>query len=265
MPVNKVRRNGSFAPLSAQAYKDDALMEAGEAAELLFYRALSFSADVLRDGFVTDSQLVRVVAHGMRDARKRADKLVAVNLWTREDGGYNVRSWLKWNRSREEIEELQDRDTRRKPKSSERIPNGNQSESEPEPPHDSDGIQSESDPSHAGRRARPPSPSPSPTPTTEKTSLTAARRAEDTALFDAFWEAYPRKVGKDSARKAWTKATKTTSTVAIIEGAKNYAEQRGGEDPQYTAHPASWLNAGRWADERVTKPPVESWRRYSEQ
>lgn len=83
----------------------------------------------------------------------------------------------------------------------------------------------------------------------DKDSLTAARRARVDQSFDDFWAAYPRRVGKDAARKAWAKACVSTSTVQIIEGAKNYAGQREGEDSQYTAHPATWLNAGRWDDE----------------
>lgn len=154
MPVNKVRRLGSFAPLSASAWTDDALAEAGEAAELLFYRTLSFSAHVLRDGFVTDSQLIRMVGHGMKDAKKRADRLCAVGLWVKADNGYWVRSWLKWNRSREEIETLQRKDAGRKSQSartpdvdsgpdgsdSDRNPNGVQSDSESDALFNQDGF-----------------------------------------------------------------------------------------------------------------------------
>lgn len=103
MAVNKVRRNGSYAPLSAHYYKDDAIDEAGEAAELLYVRGLAFCADVLSDGFISDRQLVRFVGVGMTDAPERADMLVKVGLWERADGGYRVRSWLHWNRSRDEI------------------------------------------------------------------------------------------------------------------------------------------------------------------
>lgn len=144
MPVNKVRRLGSFAPLSASAWTDDALAEAGEAAELLFYRALSFSAHVLRDGFVTDHQLVRMVGHGMRDAKKRADRLCAVGLWVREDGGYRVRSWLKWNRSRTEIEDLQRKDAGRKA-SGGASPTGKRDTSDSDSARTPNGIQPESE------------------------------------------------------------------------------------------------------------------------
>lgn len=128
MPNNKVRRNGSYAPLSAHAYKDDAVAQAGEAAELLYYRGLSFCADVLSDGYISDLQLQRHVGVGMRDVKRRAQRLIEVGLWVREDAGYRVRSWLKWNRSREEIETDLRKDSGRKadkpPAESSRNPNG---------------------------------------------------------------------------------------------------------------------------------------------
>lgn len=116
MPVNKIRRNGSYAPLSAHYYKDDDIADAGEKAELLYVRGLAFSADVLRDGFISDTQLARFVGVGMRDAKARAERLVAVGLWIRDDdeGGYWVKSWSKWNQSLEEIRERQHKDAERK-------------------------------------------------------------------------------------------------------------------------------------------------------
>ena len=114
MAVNKIRRNGSYAPLSAHYYKDDAIAEAGEKAELLFVRGLAFCADVLKDGFISDVQLVRFVGVGMRDAQARATRLVDAELWERVDGGYVVRSWEKWNQSLSEIKAKQKADAERK-------------------------------------------------------------------------------------------------------------------------------------------------------
>lgn len=155
MPVNKVRRNGSYAPLSAHYYKDDAVAEAGEGAELLFLRGLAFVADVLSDGFISETQLTRFVGVGMKSVTARANRLVTVGLWSREDGGYRVNAWLKWNRSNEEITGLQRKDADRKAGSkpepdpeepepepeSERIPNGNQSDSDSDSEATPNGVQ----------------------------------------------------------------------------------------------------------------------------
>lgn len=80
-------------------------------------------------------------------------------------------------------------------------------------------------------------------------TINISSSSNDDGQFEAFWQIYPRKVGKQAALKAWVKARKTASAQQILEGARTYARQRDGEDPMYTAHPSSWLNAGRWDDE----------------
>lgn len=89
------RRVGAYAKLLANYASDDAIIEAGEAAELLFVRGLAFCATSDADGFITDAQVVRYVGAGMKDALKRAERLAATGLWERLDGGYLVRSWTK--------------------------------------------------------------------------------------------------------------------------------------------------------------------------
>lgn len=148
MAVNKVRRNGSYAPLSAHYYKDDAVGEAGEAAELLFVRGLAFCADVLSDGFISDMQLARFVGVGMKDPVRRAKRLVEVGLWGRAEGGYQVLAWLGWNRSRAEIMDYQAKDAARKGKGT-----TGQPESEPPPPDPPNGVPPESERNPNGSHA----------------------------------------------------------------------------------------------------------------
>lgn len=122
MPVNQVKRNGSYAPLSAHYYKDDAIAEAGPMAELLYVRGLAFCADVLSDGFISDTQLIRFVGVGIPTPRKHAERLVLVGLWEKaqpdllgsEGTGYVVRAWAKWNLTKAQIQEKQRRDADRK-------------------------------------------------------------------------------------------------------------------------------------------------------
>lgn len=105
---------GPYAPLSATYYRDDAILEAGERAEVLFTRGLAFSSDSNADGFITDRQLSLVLGIGLRGIQQRADALVSVGLWERLDGGYNVRAWLKWNRSADELGRVRKKDRDRK-------------------------------------------------------------------------------------------------------------------------------------------------------
>jgi hypothetical protein len=109
--VNQIKRNGSYAPLSANYYDDDAIMAAGERAEVLFTRALAFCARTLNDGFITDLQLTTFRLPGVK---ARADKLVEVELWERVDGGFLVIQWPKWNLTKAEIEAKQKKDAERK-------------------------------------------------------------------------------------------------------------------------------------------------------
>lgn len=72
------------------------------------------------------------------------------------------------------------------------------------------------------------------------------------ALFDTFWKAYPSKVGKDAAKKAFAKRKPTPELLS--EMLKAIAEQKTSlawvkEDGQFIPHPATWLNQGRWMDE----------------
>ena len=68
--------------------------------------------------------------------------------------------------------------------------------------------------------------------------------------FDEFWSAYPRKIGKKAALKAWAKATDKPGVQEIIgkinELKSTHEWQKDGG--QFIPHPATWLNEGRWSD-----------------
>ncbi|WGH91433.1 hypothetical protein QDX21_07140 [Auritidibacter ignavus] len=83
------------------------------------------------------------------------------------------------------------------------------------------------------------------TPSDTKTKK-PARYAEE---FETWWEIYPRKVGKERAAKAFATATEKATLEELNKGAENYRRAVVGKDPTYIAHPATWLNSGRWTDE----------------
>lgn len=76
--------------------------------------------------------------------------------------------------------------------------------------------------------------------------------SNEPSSFDVFWKTYPRRVGKQAAQKAFLKALKAATAEEIIGGAKRYAEDPN-RAASFTAHPTTWLNAGRWNDEPL--PP----------
>lgn len=86
---------------------------------------------------------------------------------------------------------------------------------------------------------------------TEKKVTPRAMRAE---FDESFWPVCPKKVGKEQAFKAFLKARKANDLAVLVDGMRRYALSRDGQEDQYTAHPSTWLAAGRWADEANSAP-----------
>jgi hypothetical protein len=78
--------------------------------------------------------------------------------------------------------------------------------------------------------------------------------------WDTWWAAYPRKVGKLAAEKAYAKARKRASVQDLLTGIARYIQHK--PDWQAYAHPASWLNAGRWMDDYSVPAPSEAPKPY---
>jgi hypothetical protein len=70
--------------------------------------------------------------------------------------------------------------------------------------------------------------------------------------FDAFWQLYPRHVGKASALKAWRKAATSEEVFAeIMAGLKVQLPRMASTiDKSFIPHASTWLNGRRWEDER---------------
>lgn len=78
----------------------------------------------------------------------------------------------------------------------------------------------------------------------------------DTA-FDTFWKAYPRKVGKDDARKVFARKKCASIIVPIIAAieAQKLGVQWCKDDGRFIPHPSTWLNRGSWDDEVILAGP----------
>lgn len=106
-----------------------------------------------------------------------------------------------------------------------------------------------------------PAPIPAPTPSPKNSCSPASRSSEPDSKpkpkpgsdtdpdWCRFWAAWPRKVDKGHARKAWTAATKHTDPAVIIAAAEQYRNHVAGADPKFIPHPATWLNGERWNDQ----------------
>lgn len=67
--------------------------------------------------------------------------------------------------------------------------------------------------------------------------------------FDEFWRAYPRRVGKFDAEKAWNKISPTKELADRIIGAIHWQIYTWEKPYRFVPYPATWLRAGRWNDE----------------
>ena len=101
---------------------------------------------------------------------------------------------------------------------------------------------------HDANGATPMSPKPSLEPSLIEPPINIDHRRAISAEFDIFWQTYPRKVGKTAAEKVFKKIALTVDTSLILDGALRYAMDPNRQD-EFTAHPTTWLNAGRWDDE----------------
>lgn len=91
----------------------------------------------------------------------------------------------------------------------------------------------------------------SPNPSIETSNRTSKDMTDD-GDFDEFWRVYPRKEAKKEAMKAWRRAIRTEAPSVIIAAALRYRADPN-RDAEFTAHPTTWLNQGRWEDEPL--PP----------
>jgi hypothetical protein len=107
------KKPGAYAPLSAHYADDDRIMAAGEEAELLFVRLLAYCARTPKtEGHITHAQVKTRL--GLDGAESRAETCAEVGLLERTDTGYQIRSWLKWNLSAEEVERVRTQERNRK-------------------------------------------------------------------------------------------------------------------------------------------------------
>ncbi|MFD5022252.1 replication protein [Paenibacillus sp. NPDC058367] len=81
---------------------------------------------------------------------------------------------------------------------------------------------------------------------------------ENIAMFDNFYEIYPRKVSREAAKKAWDKLCKNEDfdPVIAIQYTSNFAEtcKLLQTDKKFIPHPSTFLNQKRFKDYEVIDP-----------
>ena len=278
-----MKRPGIYAPLSAYYFDDAAIMEVGEDAELLYVRMLAYASRQMEfEGFISDRVILtrlgimpRESGNGTgnvpgTDAGSRAGLLAEYGLLTREEGGYRISGWLKWNKSAAELGKERARDRQRKtmPDKGVHFPG----------PGNDTGKRSGTD--TGIRRQRPDQTRPDTDQTLGDGSSsiietvdgevcssadaesegdeisaelipfdTKPRPANIDADFADWWEHYPRKVGKGQAIKAYRAARKKATAEALVAAVDIQTPMLTARGSQYCPHPSTWLNGERWRDD----------------
>lgn len=177
-----------------------------------------------------------------------AEHLVECGLFDRDGDDYLIHDYLDYQRSAAEIKDLSEKRSESGKRGvavreANRQATANQLAKQT---HEQTPSKPEAEPQ--------PQPQPPPSVRAQNTPASASLDAE----FEKFWKTYPRRVGKQAARKVWDKARKTTSTDVILAAAERYRDDPN-RSPQFTAHPTTWLNQGRWDDEPLPdREPVLS-------
>lgn len=111
----------------------------------------------------------------------------------------------------------------------------------------------------------------------KKGNNTTSRKRADGEIspgFISFWTAYPRKVAKQTALKAWCKAGVDDSKALIETILADIRRRLDGEwkdkELQYIPHPATYINQRRWEDESSATDTAEpqhssDWRELSKE
>jgi hypothetical protein len=92
-------------------------------------------------------------------------------------------------------------------------------------------------------------------------------QSDASSQFQNFWNAYPRRIAKIAAKKAFDRAivdgadpTEIIAAAAAFTAYRLQAEPDPSKRDRFTPHPATWLNAGRWGDD-LTIPLHQTSRR----
>ena len=103
----------------------------------------------------------------------------------------------------------------------------------------------------------------------QKYGAVSAKQEKEPSLsqkrFEEFWRAYPRRVGKGAAERAYSKI-KPDETLhrrilsAVLMAKQSFSWQK--DNGQYIPNPATWLNQRRWEDELPEDPGVDLVQKY---
>lgn len=225
-----------FVPLDVHYQDDDKIAGVSPLAELLYIRALALAKRTGSDGLIKPRQCARLMSDlGSGDL---VGELTDVGLWATNPDGWTITGWFKHNTQRAESDGALGNHKRW---------------------HVDRGVVSDecayciaSDiggESGANRGRVPPESQEKLEKEKTKTRANGCSPAVSVqADFDAWWPTYPRRVAKQDAQKAYTKARRTVSAAVIAEGLEQSKAQwdRENRPADKVPYAATWLNRAEW-------------------
>ena len=100
-------------------------------------------------------------------------------------------------------------------------------------------------------------------PDNKKNNNKEEQHKEIDSLFNEFWTAYPRKLDKAKAFRAFRSALKRAAFEDILAGVLLYRNDPK-RDPDFTKYPATWLNNDSWENTHEPSKDSEAARRAQE-
>ena len=99
----------AWARIDDNFFNHPKVRKAGKDAVMFHIAALCYSNAFRTDGFINDDTLELIAIQAfLKRANGYADKLVECKLWWRVEGGYQIHDYLEYNKSKTEIETMND-------------------------------------------------------------------------------------------------------------------------------------------------------------
>ncbi|MEF2979067.1 hypothetical protein [Subtercola sp. YIM 133946] len=196
---------------------------------------------------LTDGVVPEFVIEELGGTQAMAEALATAGLWSREGCAFVFTNWLEYQPARDSVEGQ--RAASRQRQAEWRAKKAGVTKESQRDTGVSNGV---TDALVTPVSQHPDPTRPDPTRPDQLKNLSSPRGE---GAFAEFYMAYPRKVGKEAARKKFIAIARKVDPQLIIEGARRFAADPNLPEKQYVPHPATWLNAGRWDDEPL--PPRE--------
>ena len=220
----------TWVKLDDQFYEDEAVLELTSPSSLALYVVgLAYCGNKLNDGLIPWSALRRKLLPAAFADQSHADELVLAGLWEIQDeGGYLVRNFLKFNRSRDQVDN--DRNQAKKRMQKNRVAPKSLK------PENSTPVRANTDRTSVGVLS-----------VSVSDSFDLQLEEKVTDRFGEFWDTYAKKEGKKASITEWKRHVNAENVDAVMEGARALVAAR--PESKFRLDPQRWLRDHRWEDE----------------